>query len=83
MRKTGKNSVCTGYGSGSETSLNTVVHENIKIYIMNQYHMGKNCPLKKNGVPQTDPTNGKLFRSQRSPLNVISTDSVKRTYVSV
>ncbi len=31
--------------------------------------------FKKNGVPQTDSTNGKL-RSQRSPLN-------KRTYVSV
>ncbi len=31
----------------------------------------------KNGVPQTDPTNGKLFRSQWSPTNVMSVDSVE------
>ncbi len=38
---------------------------------------------KKKGVPQTDPTNRKLFRNQQSPLNVMSTGSVKWTYVSV
>ncbi len=46
---------------------------------MNICPMGKNCLFKKN----RSPTNGKLFRSQRSPLNVMSTDSVKQTYVSV
>ncbi len=30
-----------------------------------------------------DPTNGKLYGSQLSPLKVMYTDSVKRTYVSV
>ncbi len=37
--------------------------------------MGKNCLLKKKkkkkGFPQTDPANGKLYWSQRSPLNVM------------
>ncbi len=31
--------------------------------------MGKNCPFLKNGVPQTDPTNGKLYGSQTDPTN--------------
>ncbi len=30
-----------------------------------------------------DPTNGKLHRSQQSPLNVMETDSVKRAYISI
>ncbi len=51
--------------------------------IITYFPMSKNCPFKQNGVPQTDPTNGKLFRSQRSPLNVMSTDFAKQTNVSV
>ncbi len=37
-----------------------------------RYPMGKNCPFKK-----TDPANGKLFQSQRSPLTTLSNG---RTY---
>ncbi len=32
-----KKTMCTGTCGGSKTSLNTIVHENVKVYCMNQY----------------------------------------------